>query len=129
MYVTGSAERGEGVSKYSEVDLTNPKDVVQVLKARWFWCIDGDSQRGIIYNTYSPQCNKDKSIAERFPVSDCVKDADAVILITEWNEFRNLDMQKVKSSMKSPNLFDGRNIYNPKIIKNYGFKYFGVGRK
>jgi UDPglucose 6-dehydrogenase len=59
---------------------------------------------------------------------DAVKKADALVVTAEWSEFRELDMEKVKGLMKSPVVFDGRNIYNPKRMKELGFKYFGVGR-
>lgn len=54
--------------------------------------------------------------------------SDAVLLITEWNEFRELNMAKVQASMRSPVFFDGRNIYEPKWMKELGFIYQGVGR-
>lgn len=57
-----------------------------------------------------------------------VKDADLLIVLTEWNEFYKLDMEKVKSLMKHPNLIDGRNIYDPQKTKELGFTYIGVGR-
>ncbi len=60
---------------------------------------------------------------------EAAKDADLLIVVTEWNEFRQLDLQKVKAMMRSPNLIDGRNIYNPKKTKELGFAYVGVGRK
>ncbi|MBW2999333.1 UDP-glucose/GDP-mannose dehydrogenase family protein [Candidatus Woesearchaeota archaeon] len=59
---------------------------------------------------------------------DAVKDADCLVLVTEWDEFRHLDMEKVKSLMKQPNLVDGRNIYEPEEMKELGFNYLGVGR-
>jgi len=59
---------------------------------------------------------------------DAVKKADAVVVTAEWGEFRELDMDKIKASMRSPVIFDGRNIYNPKRMKELGFKYYGVGR-
>jgi len=60
---------------------------------------------------------------------DCVKGADAVIIMTEWNEFRNLELLKIKTLMKSPNFFDLRNIYEPEKMKRLGFNYFCVGRR
>lgn len=54
--------------------------------------------------------------------------ADALLIVTEWNEFRNLDFKKIKKIMKQPVVFDGRNIYNPNEMKNLGFTYYGVGR-
>ncbi len=55
--------------------------------------------------------------------------ADAMIILTEWNQFRNLDLEKVKSLLKSPIFIDLRNVYEPNKIKELGFKYVGVGRK
>ena len=54
--------------------------------------------------------------------------ADAVIVITEWREFRLLNMDRLKSVMKSPVIFDGRNIYDHERTKTGGFDYFSVGR-
>lgn len=59
---------------------------------------------------------------------DAVKKADAAVVAAEWGEFRELDLERIKSAMRSPVIFDGRNIYNPKRMKELGFKYFGVGR-
>ncbi len=61
-------------------------------------------------------------------VYDCVKGADAVIIITEWNEFRNLELQRIKKLLRKPYFFDLRNIYDPEKMKDLGFKYFSVGR-
>ena len=60
---------------------------------------------------------------------DCVKGADALIILTEWNEFRNLEMVKIKTLLKTPNFFDLRNIYEPGKMKRLGFNYFCVGRR
>ena len=59
---------------------------------------------------------------------EVVKDADALVVITEWNEFRRPNFDKMKSLMKSPVIFDGRNIYEPKEMKEHGFIYYGIGR-
>ena len=56
------------------------------------------------------------------------KDADALILVTEWNEFKQLDMMRIKESMRQPILLDGRNIYNPRSLKEIGFIHRGMGR-
>lgn len=58
-----------------------------------------------------------------------IEGADALILATEWNEFRQADFSRVKSLLKEPVIFDGRNIYDPKRMRELGFRYFGVGRK
>jgi UDPglucose 6-dehydrogenase len=59
---------------------------------------------------------------------ETIRDCDALIVATEWNEFRNLDMRAVKILLKNPVLVDGRNIYNPKELTDLGFKYMGIGR-
>lgn len=56
------------------------------------------------------------------------KDADVLLLLTEWSEFKQLDMQKAKELMKGNSLVDGRNIYDPEQMKALGFVYTGVGR-
>ena len=56
------------------------------------------------------------------------EDASALVVVTEWNQFRNLDFERIKSLMKGNLLFDLRNIYEPSKMKNLGFKYYGVGR-
>ena len=59
---------------------------------------------------------------------EALKGADALAVITEWNEFRRPDFERVKSLMKHPVIFDGRNIYDPKLMRERGFTYFGIGR-
>ena len=53
---------------------------------------------------------------------------DLLMVTTEWNEFRQLDLKRIKKIMRTPQLFDGRNIYDPKKMKELGFQYRGVGR-
>ena len=55
--------------------------------------------------------------------------ADAVILMTEWNQYRALDFERLKGSMKTPIFIDLRNVYDPASLKKLGFSYVGVGRK
>lgn len=59
---------------------------------------------------------------------EAAEEADAVIVVTEWNEFKLLNMERVKTSMKTPLLFDGRNIYDPLKMRRLGFDYHCVGR-
>ncbi len=53
---------------------------------------------------------------------------DALIVVTEWDEFRNIDMPAVKKILRQPVIIDGRNIYDPEEMRSIGFKYFGIGR-
>ncbi|MGA9407862.1 MAG: nucleotide sugar dehydrogenase, partial [Bacteroidota bacterium] len=59
---------------------------------------------------------------------EALKGADALAVITEWNEFRRPDFDRMKALMKRPVIFDGRNIYDPKLMREKGFTYFGIGR-
>ncbi|RMF49860.1 MAG: UDP-glucose/GDP-mannose dehydrogenase family protein [Anaerolineae bacterium] len=54
--------------------------------------------------------------------------ADALIVVTEWNEFKALDLARVKELMRAPNLVDGRNIYDPQAVRAMGFRYLALGR-
>ena len=53
---------------------------------------------------------------------------DALIVVTPWNEFKQLDLEKVKELLNSPVIYDGRNIYDPKLMKEMGFNYRAIGR-
>ena len=59
---------------------------------------------------------------------DALQDSDALVVVTEWQEFRSPDFDKIKSMLKDPVIIDGRNLYKPKYLKELGFTYFGIGR-
>ncbi len=59
---------------------------------------------------------------------EALNGADALLIVTEWNEFRRPDFDRMKSLMKQPVVFDGRNIYDPKTMTERGFVYYGIGR-
>jgi UDPglucose 6-dehydrogenase len=59
---------------------------------------------------------------------DACENADAVTIVTEWNQFRNLDLERIAKILKQPYFFDMRNIYDPQKMKTMGFKYYSVGR-
>lgn len=59
---------------------------------------------------------------------DVAKDADLLMILTEWNEFKELDFEKLKKEMKALNIIDARNLYNPEEVTELGFNYVGVGR-
>ena len=59
---------------------------------------------------------------------DALLDADAVVILTEWNQFRNLDLDRVKALLKAPVFIDFRNIYNPREMAEAGFSYTSIGR-
>jgi UDPglucose 6-dehydrogenase len=59
---------------------------------------------------------------------EALENADALIIVTEWTEFRSPDFALIKSSLKSPIIFDGRNLYDPKAVRALGFNYYPIGR-
>jgi UDPglucose 6-dehydrogenase len=59
---------------------------------------------------------------------DALQDADALAIVTEWNEFREPDFERMRRLMRSPVVFDGRNIYSPEQMQTLGFTYFSIGR-
>jgi UDPglucose 6-dehydrogenase len=59
---------------------------------------------------------------------DVASGADALVLATEWNQFRRLDLLRIKALLKEPIFIDLRNVYDPAHMKRLGFRYCGVGR-
>ena len=70
----------------------------------------------------------EKNIAFADTQDEALKNADALIIVTEWTEFRSPDFALIKASLKSPMIFDGRNLYDPKAVRALGFNYFPIGR-
>ena len=70
----------------------------------------------------------EKNITFADTQDEALKNADALIIVTEWTEFRSPDFALIKASLKSPMIFDGRNLYDPKAIRALGFNYFPIGR-
>jgi UDPglucose 6-dehydrogenase len=60
---------------------------------------------------------------------DALDGADGLIIVTEWKEFRSVDFETVKGRLKTPVIFDGRNLYNPALVREAGFEYFAIGRR
>jgi UDPglucose 6-dehydrogenase len=60
---------------------------------------------------------------------EALKNADALLILTEWNEFRHPNFQRVKAELKSPVIFDGRNLYDPSLMKALEFRYYSIGRR
>ncbi len=90
-------------------------------------------QKGVKIKTYDPKAmkNAEKEISELLFYNNayeaCEK-SNGLIIATEWNEFRALDLNKIKKLMKDPVIFDLRNIYNETEVKNMGIEYYGVGK-
>ncbi|MFQ6036937.1 MAG: UDP-glucose dehydrogenase family protein [Sedimentisphaerales bacterium] len=59
---------------------------------------------------------------------DALDDADALVIFTDWQEFRNPDFEVIATKLKKPVIFDGRNLYDPEIVKKAGIEYYSIGR-
>ena len=74
-----------------------------------------------------------KIFNERIQFSDdhyeILRGADALAVVTDWNEFRTPDFEKIKKLLKKPVIFDGRNIYNKAELRKTGFTYYSIGRR
>lgn len=90
-------------------------------------------ERGFKVKAYDPAAieNTRKIYPEIEYASDAyetAKETDALVIVTEWNQFRNLDLERIKRSMKDFYFFDLRNVYEPNKVRALGFKYYSVGR-
>jgi len=90
---------------------------------------------GAQIQAYDPEANGEakKIFGERIHYAnrnyDALRGADALIVVTEWNEFRRPNFQRIKELLKKPVVFDGRNIYDPAEMRKLGFTYYSIGRR
>ncbi|MCA9476095.1 MAG: UDP-glucose/GDP-mannose dehydrogenase family protein, partial [Nitrospira sp.] len=89
---------------------------------------------GCTVRAYDPEALTEsmKVLPKLVPCRDAyhtVEGVDAVVLVTEWNQFRNLDLDQIKSKAKAPIFIDLRNVYDPPRMQQQGFYYVSVGRK
>jgi UDPglucose 6-dehydrogenase len=90
---------------------------------------------GAVISVYDPAAMENSKLYLKDSVTynedqyEALKDSDALLVLTEWNEFRNPDYEKIKSILKNPVLFDGRNIYEPNRMGELGFTYYSIGRQ
>ncbi len=59
---------------------------------------------------------------------DCAEGADALVIVTEWDAFRALDLVRIRAAMRAPVLVDLRNVYSPEEVRRHGFTYIAVGQ-
>ncbi len=96
--------------------------------------IKGLLERGATIAAYDPQAMENASevlgdsVRYASSVYDAVTGADAMVLVTEWTEFREPDFPRMAEIMKQPVIFDGRNVFNPDKLRKLNFTYFGIGR-
>jgi UDPglucose 6-dehydrogenase len=134
----------EKVVKYFGEDLTGLKLGIWGLafkprtddmrEAPSIYMIEMLKERGAQLHVYDPQSmeNARPILGDKAHFYDdyysLLKDTDALLIATEWQEFREPDFVRVKSLMKRPVIFDGRNLFEPSHMRDIGFEYFGIGR-
>jgi UDPglucose 6-dehydrogenase len=96
--------------------------------------IDALLQEGAALRVHDPEAmaNVKATYGERLTYCDrpygAVEGADGLVIVTEWPEFRNPDLEVIRRLLRTPVVFDGRNIYEPKHMEGLGFTYYGIGR-
>ena len=98
--------------------------------------IDELTPRGATVSAYDPVSmpetarvlgpRDDVQLVDR--AQSALQGADALLIVTEWKEFRTPDFDGIKDQLKAPVVFDGRNLYDPKLMKALGIEYSGIGR-
>ncbi|HBJ76872.1 MAG TPA: UDP-glucose 6-dehydrogenase [Porphyromonadaceae bacterium] len=93
-------------------------------------------EEGVNVRVYDPEAMQDArkwylqdKVYYAKDMYDCAKGADALVVVTEWKEFKLFDKKQLMSSLKSPNIFDGRSIYDMEELKSFGFNYICIGKK
>jgi UDPglucose 6-dehydrogenase len=76
---------------------------------------------------YPKQCASGELVLCKSPMQ-AIEGAEALVVVTEWQEFRSPDFEALKTRLKQPVIFDGRNLYDPERLKSLGFRYFAIGR-
>jgi UDPglucose 6-dehydrogenase len=127
----GGALKGKTVALWGLAFKPNTDDMRE---APALTIIDALHREGVNIRAYDPEAMKEakrrlgKTVKFFDGNYDALKGADALLVVTEWNEFRRPDFDRIKSLLKEPVIFDGRNVYDPKVMKEKGFVYYGIGR-
>jgi UDPglucose 6-dehydrogenase len=124
---------GRGKRVAAVLGLSYKPDTDDLREAPSLFIIRALLRKGVAIRAYDPAVRAD---AEGLPRGlhfaqnpyDAVKGADVMVLVTEWNEFRRLDLARVKRAMRRKSIVDLRNVYDPATVKRLGFAYTSVGR-
>lgn len=98
------------------------------------WCIKKLLDSGMKIQAYDPQASAGATAAldckiETFQNGyDALDNADALVIFTDWQEFRNPDFDVISKKLNKPVIFDGRNLYSPEVVRKAGFEYYSIGR-
>ena len=87
---------------------------------------------GLNISVYDPQCKEASKLIQNVnwknTAYEAAEDVDCLVILTDWEEFKNLDLTKLKNKMKRPLIYDFRNIFDPARMTKLGFEYFSIGR-
>ena len=92
-------------------------------------------EKGATVSAYDPEATEEakKIFGTRIQLCPnnyaCLEGVDALLIVTEWQAFRNPNFERMKSMMAQPVIFDGRNIYDAEHLRELGFTYYGVGKR
>jgi UDPglucose 6-dehydrogenase len=120
--------------KIAVLGLSFKPNTDDIREAPSLYLIEDLVKKGFEIKAFDPvaQDNVKRLLGDKIKFADnayeAMENADALVIVTEWNEFKQLDLAKAKKLLKSPVVFDGRNIYNPAQMRKLGFKYFSIGR-
>jgi UDPglucose 6-dehydrogenase len=133
------------IKKYFHQDLKNKKIAIwglafkpntdDIREAPALFIIDELLKEGVTITAFDPEAinNVKKIFGDKINFADnqydSIKDCDALIIATEWSEFRTPDFDRMSSAMKNKAIFDGRNVFEPSHMKELGFYYESIGRK
>ena len=134
----------EKIKKYYGVDLTGKHfalwglsfkpDTDDIRESPALYIIDALTEAGATVKAFDPEAmqNVKNRIGDKIDYSenfyDALDQADALLIATEWSQFRSPDFNEIEKRLKSKTIFDGRNLYDPKEIKELGFYYESIGR-
>jgi len=127
----GSALKGRVITLWGLAFKPNTDDIRE---APALAIVESLSKEGVHLRAHDPAAMEETkkrvgSMVKYFDNNyDALKGADALVVVTEWNEFRRPDFDRMKSLMRTPVIFDGRNIYDPARLEEKGFVYYGIGR-
>jgi UDPglucose 6-dehydrogenase len=132
------------IKKYFSGDLKGKKIAVwglafkpntdDIREASALTMIDTLLDAGAVISAFDPEAmnNARKQLGDKINYAsqyDAIKDCDALVIATEWSEFRTPDFEKMNSLMKNKAIFDGRNVYEPVKMKELGFYYESIGER
>ena len=128
--LTGGSVRGKAIGLLGLAFKPNTDDVREAASLEIIRLLQKEGARIRVYDPVAMPSARSalKDVTFCSDAYSTAEGTDALVLVTEWNEFKQLDMSRIAASMKQKNLVDGRNIYEPEQIRELGFQYRGVGR-